>query len=148
MTQIRQMQFHPIYEYEIHLYNVHSFMKHGFFSLKQFLSHITKFPRGFWSSGIFPFTGIYRARFFHSPRFFLSSRGFFHSLWFKSLINIQNSKIFKEMVRKFSLLVKKKLSNIHVNVHPVGLFHSPGFFHSSFKSVFFMKDALVHHWFP
>ena len=39
-------------------------MKHGFFSLKQFLSHITKFPRGFWSSGIIPFTRIYLAGFF------------------------------------------------------------------------------------
>ena len=39
--------------------NGHSFMKHGFFSLKQFLSHITKFPPGFSSSGIFPFTGIF-----------------------------------------------------------------------------------------
>ena len=82
-------------------------MKHGFFSLKQFLSHSTKFPRGFWSSGIFPFTGIYLAGFFHSPRFFLSSRGFFHSLWFESLIFIQNSKIFKEMVRRFFTFSEK-----------------------------------------
>jgi len=45
-------------------------MKHGFLSLKQILSHITKFPRGFFierdfsvhrdlSSGIFPFTKIF-----------------------------------------------------------------------------------------
>ena len=109
------------------------------FSLKQFLSHITKFPRGFWSSGIFPFTRIYLAGFFHSPRFFLSCRGFFHSLWFESLIFIQNSKIFKEMVRRFFTFSEKKLSIIHVNVHPAGFFHSTGFFHSPFKSVFFMK---------
>ena len=87
----------------------HSFMKHGFFCLKQFLSHITKFPRCFWSSGIFPFTGIYLAGFFHSPRYFLSSRGFFHSLWFESLIFIQNSKIFKEMVRRFFTFSEKTI---------------------------------------
>ena len=34
-------------------------MKHGFFSLKQFLSHSNKFPPGFFLSiGIFSFTGI------------------------------------------------------------------------------------------
>ena len=75
--------------------------KSNIFSLKLFFSHITKFPRGFSSTGIYPFTGIYLAGFFHSPRFFLSSRGFFHSLWFESLIFIQNSKILKEMVRRF-----------------------------------------------
>ena len=31
---------------------------HGFFSVRQFLSHITKFPRGFPSRGIFLFTEI------------------------------------------------------------------------------------------
>ena len=59
------------------------------------------------SSGIFPFTGIYLVGFFHSPKFFLSSRGFFHSLWFESLIFIQNSKIFKELVRRFFTLSEK-----------------------------------------
>ena len=32
-------------------------MKHGFSSVRQFLSPITKNPRGFSSRGIFPFTG-------------------------------------------------------------------------------------------
>ena len=109
-------------------------MKHGFFSLKQFLSHITKFPRDFWSSGIFPFTGIYLAGFLHSPRFFFPLAGFFIpfdlNLW--SLFKIR--RFLKKWLEDFSLLVKK-LSNIHVNVHPAGFFHSP------FKSVFFMKEC-------
>ena len=99
----------------------HSLMKHGFFSVGQFLSHITKLPGVFHLAGVFHFPGIYLAGFFHIPRFFLSSRGFFHFPWFESLIFIQNSKIFKEMVRRF--------------------FHSPGFFHSPFKSVFFIKEC-------
>jgi hypothetical protein len=39
------------------------------------------------------------------------------------------------MVRRFFTFSEKKLSNIHVNVHPAGFFHSP------FKSVFFMKEC-------
>ena len=120
--------------------NLHSFMKHGFFGLKQFLSHITKFPRGFWSSGIFSFTGIYLAGFLHSPRFFFPLAGFFIpfdlNLW--SLFTIR--RFLKKWLEDFSLLLKK-LSNIHVNVHPAGFFHSPEFFHSPFKPVFFMKEC-------
>ena len=108
-------------------WKIHSFMKHGFFGLKQFLSHITKFSRGFCSSGIFPFTGIYLAGFLHSPRFFFPLAGFFIpfdlNLW--SLLDIR--RFLKKRLEDFSLLVKK-LSNIHVNVHPAGFFHSPGYF--------------------
>ena len=85
----------------------HSCMKHGFFSLKQFLSHITKFPRGFSSSKIFPFTWIYLAGFFHSPRFFFPPAGFFISfdlnLW--SLFKIR--RFLKKWLEDFLLLVKK-----------------------------------------
>ena len=89
--------------------NAHSFMKHGFFSLKQFLSHITKFPRGFWSRGIFPFTGFIERDFSIHQDFFFPLVGFFiHfdlNLW--SLFKIR--RFLKKLLEDFSLLVKKTI---------------------------------------
>ena len=87
--------------------NRHSFRKHGFFSLKQFLSHITKFLRGFWSSGIFPFTGFIERDFSIHRYFFFPLAGFFihfdWNLW--SLFKIR--RFLKKLLEDFSLLVKK-----------------------------------------
>ena len=92
----------------------HSFMKHRFFSVRLFVSPITKNLRRFSSLGIFPFTGnfnspgFYRAGFFHSPWFFLSSRRFFPFPFTETLIFIQNSKIFEEIFRRFFSFSEKK----------------------------------------
>ena len=57
--------------------------------------------------------------FFHLRDISFTLAFFFIPLLTESLIYIQNSNIFKEMVQTFSVLVKK-LSNIHVNVHLAG----------------------------
>ena len=82
-------------------------MKHGFFSLKQFLSYSTKFLPGFLSSGIFPFTRFIERDFSIHRDFFFPLAGFFiHfdlNLW--SLFKIR--RFLKKMLEDFSLLVKK-----------------------------------------
>ena len=75
----------------LHNLKNHSFMKHGFFSLKQFLSHITKFPRDF---------SIHRDFFFPLAGFFIH---FDLNLW--SLFKVR--RFLKKWLEDFSLLVKK-----------------------------------------
>ena len=104
------------------LRNIHSHSNKGFFNTELSIPvwntdfsasdnffHTLLNSRGVFHRAWFLLTGIYLAGFLHSPRFFLSSRGFFHSLLFESLIFIQNSKIFKEMVRRFVTFSEKTI---------------------------------------
>ena len=84
------------------------------------------------SSGIFPFTEI----FFPLAGFFIP---FDWNLW--SLFKIR--RFLKKWLEDFSLLVKKKLSIIHVNIHPAGFSIYRDFFIPHLNLCFSYRNVIV-----